>query len=117
MNTVTHKVSWSGKVTSVQPRIKLLRSFDQRSHSYVGYSLGLYGDIDGEERNFSVGIGKSTHVKHRFKVGDEISGETCSVWDLSSHKKYNRDYLSIDSKEAEKIYKLLQARILGAKEK
>jgi hypothetical protein len=33
------KVLWSGKVISVQPRIRLMRSFDQRSHSYLGYTL------------------------------------------------------------------------------
>lgn len=29
----SEKVEWEGMVTSVQPRIRLTRSFDQRSHS------------------------------------------------------------------------------------
>jgi len=31
---MAEKLLWRGTVTSVQPRIRLLRSFDQRSHSY-----------------------------------------------------------------------------------
>jgi hypothetical protein len=30
-------------VTAVQPRIVLTRSFDERSHSYLGYVLRLEG--------------------------------------------------------------------------
>lgn len=30
------KAAWSGRVVSVQPRIRLSRSFDERSHSYLG---------------------------------------------------------------------------------
>jgi len=33
------KLEWQGRVVSIQPRILLLRSFDQPSHSYLGYSL------------------------------------------------------------------------------
>jgi hypothetical protein len=39
------KILWSGKVISVQPRIRLLRSFDQRSHSYLGYILQIHDTI------------------------------------------------------------------------
>lgn len=35
-----YKVAWQGMLTSVQPRIRMLRSFDQRSHAYLGYALG-----------------------------------------------------------------------------
>jgi hypothetical protein len=78
---ISHKLSWFGKIISVQPRIRLLRSFDQRSHSYLGYSIGIHGIINGEERDFSVGIGRSAQAKHKFKVGDEISGESLPVTD------------------------------------
>ena len=33
------KLLWHGVLTSVQPRIRLSRSFDQRSHTYLGYAL------------------------------------------------------------------------------
>jgi hypothetical protein len=78
---ISHKLSWFGKIISVQPRIRLLRSFDQRSHSYLGYSIGIHGSINGEECDFSVGIGRSAQTKHQFKVGDEISGESIPVTD------------------------------------
>jgi hypothetical protein len=42
----------------------------------LGYALVIDGKIDGEERKFSVGIGKAAQEKHNFKVGDEISGES-----------------------------------------
>lgn len=35
------KIQWRGTLTSVQPRIRLSRSFDQRSHSYLGYVLRI----------------------------------------------------------------------------
>ena len=37
------KLSWTGVITAVQPRIRLQRSFDERSHSYLGYVLLLEG--------------------------------------------------------------------------
>jgi hypothetical protein len=37
------KVAWSGRLVGVQPRIRLLRSFDQRQHSYQGYVLRVEG--------------------------------------------------------------------------
>ncbi len=43
------KISWHGVILSRQPRIRLLRPFDQRSHSYLGYELHLPGTIDDEK--------------------------------------------------------------------
>jgi hypothetical protein len=59
----------------------LLRSFDQRSHNYLGYSLVFSGKINDEGRIFSIGIGKAAQYKHKFKVSDEISGESLLVSD------------------------------------
>jgi len=65
----------------VQPRIRLKRSFDERGHSYLGYCLVIEGLIDGETHQFSVGIGKAAQAKHRFQVGDEVSGQSVPVAD------------------------------------
>ena len=46
------KIFWKGRVVSVQPRIRLTRSFDQRSHNYMGYALRITGTIEGEDREF-----------------------------------------------------------------
>ena len=46
----------------------------------MGYALFLNGTI-GEERQFSIGIGKATHAKHQFRIGDEISGACVPVAD------------------------------------
>ena len=77
----TKKISWQGRLLSVQPRIRLLRSFDQRSHNYLGYALYLQGVTDGSEREFSVGIGKAAQEKHQLKWGDVVRGESYPVLD------------------------------------
>ena len=69
------KLSWQGKLLSVQPRIRLLRSFDERSHSYLGYALRIDGMIGEESREFLIGIGKAAQAKHQFQAGDVVSGE------------------------------------------
>ena len=65
------KTPWSGTITSVQPRIRLTRSFDQRSHSYLGYCLVVEGVIGGESHQFSIGVGKAAYRKHQFQVGHD----------------------------------------------
>ena len=75
------KLQWRGTITSVQPRIRLLRSFDERSHSYLGYVLQLDGEVGGERRRFTVAIGKAVQAKHEFQVGFEVSGEAVPVPD------------------------------------
>ena len=41
------KIGWLGTVVAVQPRILLTRSFDQRSHTYLGYVLRVRGTVAG----------------------------------------------------------------------
>ncbi len=73
------KIRWTGHIISVQPRIHLTRSFDERHHSYAGYCLRIEGLIGDEEREFSVGVGKVAQAKHEFRVGDQVSGEAVPV--------------------------------------
>jgi len=68
------KIAWRGLVLAVQPRIRLIRSFDQRHHGYLGYALRLRGEVGGQDREFTVGIGQAAQAKHGFRVGHEISG-------------------------------------------
>ena len=75
------KIAWRGTLISVQPRIRLTRSFDQRSYSYLGYALRVQGTIGGEEREFLVGIGKAAHAKHQFRADDVVSGKALPVAD------------------------------------
>ena len=65
----------------VQPRIRLLRSFDERSHSYLGYALSIKGVFDNDERECSVGIGKAAQEKHQFRIGDGLKGASHPVLD------------------------------------
>ncbi len=75
------KIFWRGKVISIQPRIRLTLSFDQRSRNYLGFTLTIEGTVDGEERAFTVGIGKEAQAKHQFKAGDVTSGKSEQVHD------------------------------------
>jgi hypothetical protein len=68
------KLAWEGEILSVQPRIRLLRSFDERSHNYLGYILGIRRALGGEARKFVVALGKGASEKHRFRVGDRVLG-------------------------------------------
>jgi len=81
MEMNTKKTSWQGQIVSIQPRIRLLRSFDERSHNYLGYSLQVKGKIDENEREFSVGIGKAAQEKHQFKIGGVVKGDSHPVLD------------------------------------
>lgn len=88
------KLIFKGIVLSVQPRIRMIRSFDERTHNYLGYVLLIKGVIDYVEQEFldrtdqdnsvkiySVGIGTAAHEKHQFCAGNEVSGECVSVAD------------------------------------
>jgi len=58
VTSVGEKVEWEGTVVSVQPRIRRTRSFDQRSHSDLGYVLRMRGTLAGDSRGFAVALGK-----------------------------------------------------------
>jgi hypothetical protein len=81
------KMNFKGLITSIQPRIRLTRSFDEASHTYLGYAIKITGTIDNQEtissnqNVFSIGIGKAAQAKFNFKVNDVISGECLPVPD------------------------------------
>ena len=77
MNTL----SFRGVIISIQPRIRLTRSFDEASHTYLGYAIKITGTIDNQQTTFSIGIGKAPQAKFNFKVNDVISGECLPVPD------------------------------------
>ncbi|MBD3377621.1 hypothetical protein GF406_21510 [candidate division KSB1 bacterium] len=68
------KLEWQGNLIGVQPRIRLMRSFDQRQHSYLGYMLLVDGIMDGCMCQFSIGIGKGAQAKYQFRAGDRVQG-------------------------------------------
>ncbi len=59
---------------AIQPRIRLIRSFDERSHNYFGYVLCIDGTRGGEAGEFLIAVGEAAHEKHRFQTGMELSG-------------------------------------------
>ena len=80
-DSATVKIPWTGRLASVQPRIRLSRSFDQRNHSYLGYILRVDGAIGDQAREFLIGIGKVVQAKHEFQAGDLAEGECLPVAD------------------------------------
>ncbi len=78
----TEKIPWHGTLTSVQPRIRLTRSFDQRRQTYLGFVLRVEGMVGDEKREFVVVVSKGAHAKHQFRVGDAVSGVSRPVADV-----------------------------------
>jgi hypothetical protein len=81
------KLNFKGLIKSIQPRIRLTRSFAEASHTYLGYAIRIAGTIDNQEtissnqNIFSIGIGKAAQAKFNLKVNDIISGECLPVPD------------------------------------
>lgn len=77
----SEKVPWSGRIVAVQPRIRLMRSFDQRSHSYLGYILRIDGICSGDTDEFLIAVGEKANEKYRLQTGMEIQGQSSSIDD------------------------------------
>ena len=99
----TDKLDWHGTITSVQPRIRLWRSFDQRSHTYLGYVLRITGELTGRAGVFLVAIGPTAQAKFAFRVGDEVQGRSEPVLDerLESAELYKTSHLKLLQRAAE----------------
>lgn len=76
-----NKTAWSGRIVAIQPRIRLMRSFDERHHSYQGYVLRIDGICEDENSEFQIAIGKAAHEKHQFRAGMKVSGLAIPVPD------------------------------------
>ena len=99
------KMEWPGMVTAVQPRIRLTRSFDQPSHTYLGYLMRIKGALGAERSEFRVGIRSGAHENHPFRVGDQVQGVGVRVADprLEIADIYKISKLSLISRGDESI--------------
>ncbi len=97
------KLVWEGRLTSVQPRIRLTRSFDQRNHSYPGYVLSVDGVIGAESREFAVVVGEGAQAKYGFRIGDLVLGDCLPVVDthLETAEFYKASKLNVLERSAE----------------
>jgi hypothetical protein len=93
------KVPWSGRLVSVGPRIRLMRSFDERQHSYQGYILRVDGTCGDESGEFLIAVGKGAHEKHRFRNGMKLSGLSIPVADprLEAARFYKTSRIKIET--------------------
>jgi len=96
------KVAWLGRIVAVQPRIRLMRSFDQRYHLYQGYVLHIEGTCGDQTGQFLIAVGKEANEKHRFCVGMHLKGFSVPVGDprLETAGFYKTSALKVE-REAE----------------
>jgi hypothetical protein len=101
-NSEDKKIVWQGVLLSVQPRIRLTRSFDQRSHTYLGYALKVGGMVGSEAREFLVAVGQGARAKHQFQAGAAVSGDALPVPDarLETAEFYKVSKLKVGPSEA-----------------
>jgi hypothetical protein len=74
-------VTFQGEVVAVKARIRLVRSFDQISHQYQGYTLCLSSSDPESCEVLRIAIGPAAHKKHQFQIGDLVSGKAQLVPD------------------------------------
>ena len=86
------KIAWTGRLLGVQPRIRLIRSFDERHHEYKGFVLRVDGFMGGEAGTFSVAVGPSVHDRYEPKAGDRVEGVCLPVADA---RKEEADYYKV----------------------
>jgi len=80
---MSNKVKFEGTITAVKARIRLIRSFDEISHAYLGYTLVIDAIVEGKQWNdLRVAVGQKTHEKNLFRIGDHISGEAVPIKNL-----------------------------------
>ncbi len=103
MNDPGEKTAWQGVLLSVQQKIRLTRSFDQRSHATLGYALKVRGTIGNDAREFLVGVGQGAHAKHQFQARTAVSSEALPVPDprLEAVEIYKVSKFKVRPPEAE----------------
>lgn len=71
MDITQERISFRGKIVSIQPRSNVWRyRLDNRTHTLTGYNLFL---ADGD-RAFTIAISEKQYQKHLFRIGDVIRG-------------------------------------------
>ncbi|WP_338364620.1 phosphoribosylaminoimidazolesuccinocarboxamide synthase [Candidatus Xenohaliotis californiensis] len=45
-------------------------------------------------------------------VGDEITPDTCRLWDIKTNERFDRETMELFPKEAKEIYKKLANRVI-----
>ena len=89
------KIAIEASIISVQPRIRLLRSFDQRQHNYSGYALLVADLLDPGKPPVWVGVGPAAQAKFNFRAGGTLSVEVEPI--------ANADLEAVDYYKAAKI--------------
>ena len=84
------KVSWQGKVVSIQPRTRVWRYLTHnRTHYLLGYNLFMEDNSSGSQRRFAVAISESQQEKGQFRTGDVLAG---TAWTKKYEEREYADY-------------------------
>ena len=90
MKDDSQKITWSGVITSIQPRTRVWRYLtDNRTHYHIGYNLFLDGSADGEDKQFVVAISEKQQQNGRYGIGDVING---TAWTKQYPEREFADY-------------------------
>ena len=61
--TLVKRLPCQSVLLSVQPRIRLTRSFDQRGHTYLGYALKVRVRVGSKAREVLVGVAQGADTR------------------------------------------------------
>jgi hypothetical protein len=84
------KVSWEGKIVSIQPRTRVWRYLtDNRTHYHLGYNLFVERCSSDGKKQFVVAISEKQLLKVLFRIGDVIEG---TAWTKQYEEREFADY-------------------------
>ena len=95
------KISWQGRIASIQPRTRVWRYItDNRTHYHIGFNLFIEDGICSNGLNvFVVAISELQQEKNQFRIGYVISG---TAWEKEYPEREFADYYRAGS------FKILQ---------
>lgn len=89
-NNSPEKISWQGRITSVQCRAWVWRyKLDNRTHNHLGFNLWIQGTSNDKSGKFIIAISDTQYRKLQFKIGDEAKG---TAWPCFKAKHDIADY-------------------------
>ncbi|MDQ2087745.1 hypothetical protein RBH29_15045 [Herbivorax sp. ANBcel31] len=87
---ISSKITWEGKVLSIQPRARVWRYLvHNRTHYLLGYNFFIEGFSSNGLENFTVAISEKQQLNSEFRVGDIIKG---TAWTKKYEKREFADY-------------------------
>ena len=109
---MTEKIAWQGTLVSIQPRIRLTRSFDQWSHRYLGYTLRIQGTVGSDEREFRLVFAQTERTERPLSSEMVRPGCPASAAFTPARREFsvgNDGFRAVSAVETRKLSQLLPA--------